>query len=160
MPYITIKEYADFKGITVQSVYSNIKKGLLKSIKQFKDGKTLKYVEISEEEFKAFESDFKTDFKEIETDFKPNESNFTEFLIKENERKDKIINELNQQIKDLQTQLSEYTLRFAEIADKAITTTAHAQMLVSAEKQTSIPIQEENEQVRKNGFFKRLFKKN
>lgn len=164
MPYITVKQYAKLKHITVQAVYSNIKKGILKSLKQVENGKTQLCVEITEGEFKTFESNFNDDLKEVETDFKTFESDFVEYLKAENARKDKIIDELNQQIERLHTQLSEYTLRFAELADKAITTTSQAQVLQAVDKTQNTLIEGENEQPKeeekKPGFFSRIFKKN
>lgn len=159
MPYITVKQYAMLKGITVQTVYLNIKKGILKSLKQVENGKSQLYVEITEEEYKPFENDLNNNLN----DFKSFESDFVEFLKEENARKDKIIEELNQQILTLNKQIAEYTLRFAELVDKALTTTSQAQLLQAVDKkqnsltegETEQPIEEE----KKPGFFSRIFKK-
>lgn len=65
--YLTVKEFADRAGISVQAVYQRLNKDLKPFLKTFKGKKTLNIkglgVFIDNKNFKAVEQDFKEDFK-------------------------------------------------------------------------------------------------
>lgn len=72
--YLTVKEYAELEGISVQRVYQILKQNPEKGLKQGK--KQMVIVEVPAEAEPVEAEDFKADFKD---DFKENFKDFKEF---------------------------------------------------------------------------------
>lgn len=157
----TVAEYAKLKGISTQTVYNQIKSGVLNSFKTVSNGKTVTVVEIDEDISKEIGSDFKNSFKPFESNL---ETAF-DLLKAENEDLRKQITAKDEQlaakdaiIKEKDDLLAAYTQRFADLADRAQTIATQAQALQAADKKLLPESGEPTEPTeQKQGFFKRLF---
>lgn len=140
--YLTVKEFADRAGISVQAVYQRLNKDLKPFLKLFKGKKTLnsKGLELfsTTETFKAVEQDFKANFKST-----------LKSLNSQLDAKDKQINDLNERL------------------GQALKLNENQQILLRNEQEKSVLLQHLVEEVeveikmikgKNKSFFQRIFK--
>lgn len=123
--YLTIKEFANEAGVSVQAVYQRLNKDLKPFLKVFKGKKTLniKGLELfsGNKNFKAVEQDFKDDFKAT-------------------------LNSLNKQLNVKDQQIQELNNRLAH----ALQLNENNQILLKAEQEKRLLIEVELEEQEKS----------
>lgn len=112
--YISVKEYADNEGTTVQNVYKKLNRNKLSYIeKKDETGKVKKYIEIETDETEVNEQ---IEIKDVSIEETPEEKGNTELdIIKKTleilegqlKEKDKQIESLNNQVEKLSTMLDQ-----------------------------------------------------
>lgn len=184
--YITIKEYADIRGVSVSSVYKRLNTTLKDYLVIVENRKMLKIEVLAAEGLKPLNKKVEEDSTEgvqpsstFSTEgFKPSSTSST-LLAKQLEAKDKQIEALNEQIKSLQESnqkkddfIQEQSAKLTELLEQSNVLLRNNQLLLADKKDTkdetivneedivSTAAEEEKTQdppPEKKSWFKRLF---
>lgn len=139
--YLTVKEFADAAGISVQAVYQRLNKDLSPFLNHFKGKKT-----ISSRGLELFSS--RENFKAVEQDFKANFKDTLNSLKSQLEVKDKQIDTLNEQLS--------YALKLNENQQILLKNEQEKTLLLQHQiEETEVKINEE----KNKSLFKRIFNK-
>lgn len=173
--YLTIKEYADIRGVSVSSVYKRLNTTLKKYFVEVEGQKRLK-IEVLEAE------GLKPSNGEVEEVFNPNFQPSSTIAEKQLEIKDKQIEQLNEQIERLQEDnrkkdefIQEQSRKLTELLEQSNILLQNNQLLLANNKTTeeditASTVEEENiiavpdeaepiepEQPQKKSWFSKLF---
>ena len=152
--YLTVMEYADLEGISIEEVYNRIFNDKLKGKTKQKGGQY--FIEEETLQKPATEpgaEETAGDNAETTAEKKPAQDN-TEALIEE-------IKALKAELALKDKQIADYALRFADLAQQAQVIAGQAQYLQAREKPKEIEAPEqhqEQQEEKKPGFFARWFK--
>lgn len=148
--FYTVSEFAELRGVSKQTIYQQLNKGLKKYLKVV-EGKKLISAEALKEKFNQSSTNFKPTFKPTESQV---EQPIFEILKEQIAEKDKQITELLEQLKQAQEQ----NKQLAELLKIEQEINKNNQVLI-ARAQEPVQIPEEAETPKRKGFFS-IFKKN
>ena len=174
--YLTIKEFADLKGVSVSSVYKRLKTSLQPFLEEVEGKKVLNIKVLEHEGLKSFNDEVEA--VSTSTANPSSTSSSTFFFEKQIEEKDKQIEFLNNQIKELQESnkkkddyIQEQGRKMTELLEQSNILLKNNQILLSdkasdiKEKEVVEEVipravvnkEETEEQPEKKSWFKRLF---
>ena len=169
--YISIKEYAQLKGVSPQSVYKQLSTKLSTYVVMVENRKMLKKEVLETLENRGVEAHLNQVDNQVE---KLSTSFNSEELIRINQRNEKLIDELRAQIEEKDKQIKEQSQHIIELSDRVATLFENSQkiefsyQLLLNEKNQDNDIENEEISARaideaeeikpeKKGFFRRLF---
>ena len=173
--YISVKEYAQLKGVSPQSVYKQLSTKLATYVVMVENRKMLKKEVLETLENKGVEAQFNQVDNQVDNQVEKLSTNFnSEELIRINQRNEKIIDELRAQIEEKDKQIKEQSQHIIELSDRVATLFENSQkiefsyQLLLNEKNQDNDIENEDISARaideaeeikpeKKGFFRRLF---
>lgn len=129
--YLSVKEFAERAGVTVQSVYQRLNKSLKPYLKVENGVKSIDIKALKDLYGKDLEQGFKGDFKDVEQGFKGSEQ-------KENNTSEQVIDLLREELKKKDEQIA----KLMQLVDQE-------QRLLAAEQQKYLKVKEELEDQQK-----------
>lgn len=179
MEKMTVKEYADFKGVSVQAVYKKIENNKLKTIEEKKDRRYITFIIIDEEpeqeqpEVKEIKETEKEEFQPISTgnststptnsttEFQPNTNNelnqaIVDLLREQLQEKDKQIERLLKTNEEQLARLTELLYRSQQLEKLLSSKVSEDKPL---QEEPIIDIETEEQPERKRSFLNRFFKR-
>ena len=171
--YLTIKEFADLKGVSVSSVYKRLKTTLQPFVEEVENKKVLNIKVLEKEGLKPLKENVEeVSTSPLQPSSTPSSTSFFEEQIKE---KDKLIERLNKQLEDLQESnkkkddfIQEQSRKLTELLEQSNILLQNNQLLLS-DKASEVKQEvveevipravdiEEQTQPEKKSWFKRLF---
>lgn len=148
--YLTISQYAEFKGITKQAVYKRLNNSLKKYLIEIDNQKFIDFSAFGEEEINEVENFLNNKNQPFNQPFN---NEIQPFFEKQLEEKDKTISKLLEQVDKLQEQNS----RLIDTLNNNQKLLENTQLLLAASEKKQL--MEAENQKEKKGIFK-LFKKN
>lgn len=177
--YISVKEYAQLKGVSPQSVYKQLSTKLATYVVMVENRKMLKKEVLETLNLKGVEKELNQVDNQVDNSVdnqveKLSTSFNSEELIRINQRNEKIIDELRAQIEEKDKQIKEQSQHIIELSDRVATLFENSQkiefsyQLLLNEKNQDNDIENEEISARaideaeeikpeKKGFFRRLF---
>ena len=159
--YLTIKEFADLKGVSVSSVYKRLKTTLQPFVEEVESKKVLNIKVLEKEGLKPLKENVEeVSTSPLQPSSTPSSTSFFEEQIKE---KDKLIERLNKQLEDLQESnkkkddfIQEQSRKLTELLELSDKASEVKQEVVEEVIPRAVDIEEQT-QPEKKSWFKRLF---